>query len=366
MHIDDESIAAASMSIGTTTRCWPCLIVPGTVFFLTWHGSHIHPETHKFLVAGCGWSLTSSVTPLLLPLGRSPQRGGHKTPGHRCHLLLLVLTPSGTCSFSELEHVNKYSWVDSEIRLVNSVSKREFCCLLGNNVVRLFSLFWVVTNSFVACLWVYCDTVVFSTLSLANLLWFFLWKSTIWALLIFLHSRTFPKKQVFPNELPSWKRIHKGTFPPKNKITYVFPNELPNWKRILKGKNGKNGKRKLAYFIAGGFIIVNRELAYFIAGGFINAMWTLIAQNLHMDTSAQRVASNLKFLAKVGCHNSVDAPMYRFAGNQVSSWLTWKETQLKSTMTHLNGPTMQYGIDGTWSRNQGTHWSNYGLIPSLP
>ena len=53
----------------------------------------------------------------------------------------------------------------------------------------------------------------------------------------------------FPNELPNWKRIHKGTFPPKKKTTYVlgnfpskkkntyvFPNELPNWKRILKGK----------------------------------------------------------------------------------------------------------------------------------
>ena len=37
----------------------------------------------------------------------------------------------------------------------------------------------------------------------------------------------------------------------------------------------KDGKKKLAYFIAGGFIFVNRELAYFVAGGFINAMWTL-------------------------------------------------------------------------------------------
>ena len=39
-------------------RCWSCLLVPGMVFFLTWYGSHIHPETHKFLVAGYGWSLT--------------------------------------------------------------------------------------------------------------------------------------------------------------------------------------------------------------------------------------------------------------------------------------------------------------------
>jgi len=38
---------------------------------------------------------------------------------------------------------------------------------------------------------------------------------------------------------------------------------------------GKNGKKHLAYFITGGFIILNRELAYFIVGGFINAMLTL-------------------------------------------------------------------------------------------
>ena len=43
-----------------------------------------------------------------------------------------------------------------------------------------------------------------------------------------------PKKNtyVFPNELPNWKRLHKGNFPKKQKTTYVFPNELPNWKRI--------------------------------------------------------------------------------------------------------------------------------------
>ena len=39
---------------------------------------------------------------------------------------------------------------------------------------------------------------------------------------------------VFPNELPNWKRLHKGNFP-KKKITYVFPNELPDWKRLHKG-----------------------------------------------------------------------------------------------------------------------------------
>ena len=43
---DDESTATASMSSGTTIRCWPCLIVPGTFYLLTWHGSHVHPEMH--------------------------------------------------------------------------------------------------------------------------------------------------------------------------------------------------------------------------------------------------------------------------------------------------------------------------------
>ena len=143
-------------------------------------------------------------------------------------------------------------------------------------------------------------------------------KSTIWALLIFLHSRTFPKKTtyVFPNELPNWKRIHKGTFTPKNKTTYVFPNELPhwkrihkgtfppkkkpmysqmnclieneyirelslqkkntdvfpnelpNWKRILRGKNGKKtGKKKLAYFFTGGFYYCEPGVGVLYCGG---------------------------------------------------------------------------------------------------
>ena len=48
---------------------------------------------------------------------------------------------------------------------------------------------------------------------------------------------TFQKKStyVFPNELPNWKRLHKGNFPKKQKITYVFPKELPNWKQLHKG-----------------------------------------------------------------------------------------------------------------------------------
>ena len=50
----------------------------------TWNGillevahRHVHPVTHKFEVAGYGWSLTlPCVTALPTPLGRSPQWGG--------------------------------------------------------------------------------------------------------------------------------------------------------------------------------------------------------------------------------------------------------------------------------------------------
>ena len=44
---DDEFAATASMSLGTTIRCWPCLIVPETFSLLTWHGGHVHHETHQ-------------------------------------------------------------------------------------------------------------------------------------------------------------------------------------------------------------------------------------------------------------------------------------------------------------------------------
>ena len=84
-----------------------------------------------------------------------------------------------------------------------------------------------------------------------------------------LHKGNFPKKQithVFPNELPNWKRLHKGNFQ-KKKNTYVFPNELPNWKRILKGKNGKTREKKLAYFITGGFYYCEPGVGVLYCGG---------------------------------------------------------------------------------------------------
>ena len=96
----------ASLSTSTTARCWLCLIVSGRVPFLT---RHIHPEMNEFV-----WPATD---------GHSPNPGW---PRSLCHwaaprhlvnnvkLLLLVLTPFGTCSFSGFGHVNKYSWVDSE------------------------------------------------------------------------------------------------------------------------------------------------------------------------------------------------------------------------------------------------------------
>ena len=54
----------------------------------------------------------------------------------------------------------------------------------------------------------------------------------------------------------------------QKKNIYVFPNELPNWKRILKGKNGKKReKKKLAYFIAGGFYYCEPGVGVLYCGG---------------------------------------------------------------------------------------------------
>ena len=146
-----------------TTRCWPRLIVPGTVSFLTWHGSHIHPTMQKFLVAGYGWSLTlPRETALSSPLGRSPQWGGaqdtwpHMTSSSCWCLCQLVLglslnlgTWTSTCEWT------LRGWVSFQC-IVNATS----CCLAGNHVVRMSHVSgW--HNSFAACFCLYCDTVGF-------------------------------------------------------------------------------------------------------------------------------------------------------------------------------------------------------------
>ena len=86
-----------------------------------------------------------------------------------------------------------------------------------------------------------------------------------------------PKKitYVFPNELPNWERIHKGTSPPK-KITYVFPNELPNWKRILKGKKWKNGKKVGVLYYGGGLLIFSGSWRTLFWGGLLIPCWHYI------------------------------------------------------------------------------------------
>jgi len=48
-----------------------------------------------------------------------------------------------------------------------------------------------------------------------------------------------------------------------------------------------------------------------------------------------------------------------------------KEYDMKRNSVEINHDAPQWshhavGIDGTWSRNQNTHWNNYGLTPSLP
>ena len=44
----------------------------------------------------------------------------------------------------------------------------------------------------------------------------------------YIRELSLPKKitYVFPNELPNWKRIHKGTFPPKKTPMYSQMNCL--------------------------------------------------------------------------------------------------------------------------------------------
>ena len=76
--------------------------------------------------------------------------------------LLLLLTPFGTCSFSEHGHVNKYSWEDSErLSWATVYSNCDFLLSPWQQRRSRVSLFWVATNSFVARFWVCCDTVGF-------------------------------------------------------------------------------------------------------------------------------------------------------------------------------------------------------------
>ena len=102
---------------------------------------------------------------------------------------------------------------------------------------------------------------------------------------------------VFPNELPNWKRIHKGTFPPKKKTmysqmnclieneyirelslqeknTYVFPNELPNWKRILMGKKRKKtGKKSWRTLLRGVLLLWTGSWRTLLWGGLLTPCW---------------------------------------------------------------------------------------------
>ena len=187
---DVETWPAASISTGASTRCWPRLIVPGTVFLLTWHGSHVHPKVHKFSVAGYGWSLTLPCeTALSSPLGRSPQWGGAQDTWPYmsssscwclCHLVLGLSLNLGTWT-STCEWTLR-GWGGLQC-IVNATS----CCLAGNHVVRMSHVFgW--HNSFAACFCLYCDTVGFHHCVLGKSLVVFLvglWPRWLFALLSF-------------------------------------------------------------------------------------------------------------------------------------------------------------------------------------
>ena len=78
------------------------------------------------------------------------------------------------------------------------------------------------------------------------------------------------------------------------------------------------------------------------------------------------MASNLKFLAKVGCHNSVNALMCRFAGNQVSSWhlkkilrkLAWPVAQLSGWHAQI----VRWTPDASGSTSMAEKW-RFWVVP---
>ena len=88
-----------SLSSGTATRCWPCLIVPGSVSF--WLGTLVMAtwDTLDSLVAGDGWSRTWPLWLHYLATEPLPTMGRDtKTPGRQCHLPPAIASPAGTCS----------------------------------------------------------------------------------------------------------------------------------------------------------------------------------------------------------------------------------------------------------------------------
>ena len=78
------------------------------------------------------------------------------------------------------------------------------------------------------------------------------------------------------------------------------------------------------------------------------------------------MASNLKFLAKVGGHNSVNALMCRFAGNQVSSWhlkkilrkLAWPVAQLSGWHAQI----VRWTPDASGSTSMAEKW-RFWVVP---
>ena len=165
---------AASMLISTTARCWLCLIVSGRVLFLTRHGSLIHPEMNEFVVAGYGWSLTQPcVTAQSLPLGRSPQWGGAQDTwstmsNSSCSCLrpLVLALSLNLDTWTSTREWTLRGWVSQQC-IVNATLLSSW-----QHYSSLVSRFWVTTNSFVACFWVYCDTVDFLHCVSANLVVF--------------------------------------------------------------------------------------------------------------------------------------------------------------------------------------------------
>ena len=133
--------------IGTSTGCWPRLIVPerpsfcslGTVAISIWRCTSFSGW----------WRMVTHLAPcdrVVIATGLLPAMGrGTRHLATNVTVLLRMLTPSGTLYFSEFGHVNKYLWVDSE-KLVSlqCIINATICCLAGNHAVACLTILGVI------------------------------------------------------------------------------------------------------------------------------------------------------------------------------------------------------------------------------
>ena len=142
-----ETWPAASISIGTTTGCWPRLIVPERSSFCSLGTVVISTRRHTSFSGW--WRMVFHLAlwdRVIIATGPLPAMGrGTRHLATYVTVLMRMRTPSSTLYFSECGYVNKYLWVDSE-RLVGlqCIANATICCLTGNYAVACFTLLGVL------------------------------------------------------------------------------------------------------------------------------------------------------------------------------------------------------------------------------